>query len=126
MGARHLLTHTRITLATLAIAAGLTAAGPAWSDPPRPTATAAPTSAPKSAAHTYVVRAGDGGWSQIAKAHGVTMKQLLVANHATTTTPVRAGQTIRLPATAVKDHKAAKTVHAKAASAKTTAPTPRR
>jgi LysM repeat protein len=117
MRARRLVTHT---LATLAIAAGLAVAGPAWSDPPRASATAAPAPTPKSTARTYMVRSGDGGWSQIAKSHGVTMKQLLAANHATTATPVRAGQTIHLPASAAKDHKAtAKPAHAKAPPAKT-------
>jgi LysM repeat protein len=50
-------------------------------------------------AHAYVVRAGDGGWFQIAHAHGVTMQQLLAANHATATTRVMAGQKINVPAT---------------------------
>jgi LysM repeat protein len=60
----------------------------AWSAPRMP------------ASHAYVVHAGDGGWWRIAVAHGVTMQQLLTANHATTATPVRAGQTIQLPASA--------------------------
>jgi LysM domain len=47
--------------------------------------------------HAYVVKAGDGGWFQIAHAQGVTMQQLLQANHATTTTRVNAGQKLNVP-----------------------------
>ena len=36
------------------------------------------------------------------------MAQLLAANHATTTTPVRTGQTIQLPASAHETNKRAK------------------
>jgi LysM repeat protein len=54
----------------------------------------------KATAHTYVVRAGDGGWWRIAQAHGVTLSQLLAANHATAAAPLRVGQTVTLPAQA--------------------------
>ncbi len=54
----------------------------------------------KATAHTYVVRTGDGGWWRVAQAHGVTVSQLLAANHATTATPIRVGQTVTLPAQA--------------------------
>ena len=54
----------------------------------------------KATAHTYVVRAGDGGWWRIAQTHGVTLSQLLAANHATTAAPIRVGQTVTLPAQA--------------------------
>lgn len=51
----------------------------------------------KATAHTYVVRAGDGGWWRVAQAHGVTLSRLLAANHATAATPLRVGQTVTLP-----------------------------
>ncbi len=54
----------------------------------------------KATAHTYVVRAGDGGWWRLAQTHGVTLSQLLAANHATSATPIRVGQTLTLPARA--------------------------
>jgi len=54
----------------------------------------------KATPHTYVVRAADGGWWRIAQTHGVTLSQLLAANHATTATPIRVGQTVTLPAQA--------------------------
>lgn len=73
------------------VAAGLYAPV-AWSAP-RATAT---THKPPST-HAYVVKAGDGGWWAIAKAHGVTMEQLLAANHANAGAPVKVGQTIALP-----------------------------
>jgi len=68
--------------------------------------------APTKAAPTRscVVHAGD-GWSQLAKAHGTTMQHLLAANHATTT-PVKAGQRIHLPADARDDHAHPATTHA--------------
>jgi LysM repeat protein len=78
----------------------------AWSAPPPR----------KAATHAYVVRAGDGGWWRIAHAHGVPMAQLLAANHATTATPVRTGQTIQLPASAHETTKRAKTATRKAAT----------
>jgi len=70
------------------------------------TGAASAKDAPASAAptHAYVVRAGDGGWFQLARAHGTTMQHLLAANHATATTPVKTGQRIHLPADAHDDH----------------------
>jgi LysM repeat protein len=62
----------------------------------------------KAVTHAYVVRTGDGGWWRIAHTHGIAMAQLLAANHATTTTPVRTGQTIQLPASAHETNKRAK------------------
>jgi LysM repeat protein len=50
-----------------------------------------------SAAKTYVVRPNE-GWFQIAQSHGVTMKDLLVVNHATRATKLHAGQKLQLPA----------------------------
>ncbi len=52
----------------------------------------------KATAHSYVVRAGDGGWWRVAQAHGVTLSALLAANRATSATPIRVGQTVLLPA----------------------------
>jgi LysM repeat protein len=54
----------------------------------------------KTTAHAYVVRAGDRGWWRVAQAHGVTLSALLAANHATSATPIRVGQTVLLPAQA--------------------------
>jgi LysM repeat protein len=48
--------------------------------------------------HAYVVKAGDGGWFHLAQTHGITLPQLLTANHAKAETPVRVGQTIQMPA----------------------------
>jgi LysM repeat protein len=61
-------------------------------------AKAAPTKA--APGRSYVVRAGDGGWFQLARAHGTSMQHLLAANHATTTTSLKTGQRIHLPADA--------------------------
>lgn len=69
--------------------------GTAW-------AKTAPTKA--APARSYVVRSGDGGWSQLAKAHHTTMRHLLAANHATAATPLKAGQRIQLPADARAEH----------------------
>jgi len=66
-----------------------------WAD----TAWSAPTAKPATPpTHAYVVRQGDGGWWKLAHGQGVTLAQLLAANHATTATPLRVGQTIRMPA----------------------------
>lgn len=70
----------------------------AWSATPPHTTAAAPTRA-------YVVRPSDSGWWKVAHAQGLTLQQLLAVNHATTATPLRVGQTIRLPAAA---HEASK------------------
>ena len=66
--------------------------------------------------HAYVVRPGDGGWWRIAHTHGVPMAQLLAVNHATVATPVKAGQTVQLPATAHDATKRAKPVARKPAA----------
>ena len=83
----------------VAIAAVVTACGfvteTAW-------AKTAPTKA--APARSYVVRTGDGGWFQLARAHGTTMQHMLAANHATASTPVKTGQHIHLPADARDDH----------------------
>lgn len=71
-------------------------AGTAWSAPRKPTT------------HAYIVRTGDGGWWKVARAHGVTLQQLLAANHATAATPLKVGQTVQMPATAHEAGKAAK------------------
>ena len=97
------------TVAVL-VAAGLWAPV-AWSAPHKATAT-----------HAYVVKAGDGGWWAIAHAHGMTMEQVLAANHANAGTPVRAGQTIQLPAAPRDPAKHAKTTAA--APKKAARPTP--
>ena len=70
------------------------------------TGTASAKDAPTKSApvRSYVVRTGDGGWFQLARAHGTTMQHLLAANHATATTPVKTGQRIHLPADAHDDH----------------------
>jgi LysM repeat protein len=73
-------------------------------------AKAAPT-AKTAPARSCVVRAGDGGWSQLAKAHGTSMQHLLAANHATAATPLKAGQHIRLPADARDDHARGTALH---------------
>jgi hypothetical protein len=82
--------HRFILIATVVLGVGAFA-GSAWSG------VKAATAQHKVGQHEYVVRAGDGGWWQIARAHSVTMQQMLAANHATLATPVRAGQTIHLP-----------------------------
>ncbi|HEY3815993.1 MAG TPA: LysM peptidoglycan-binding domain-containing protein [Polyangiaceae bacterium] len=66
--------------------------------------TAPATNTKAAPARSYVVRAGDGGWFQLAKARGTTMPKLLAANHATAATPLKTGQHIRLPADARQDH----------------------
>ena len=78
-----------VLIATVILAVGAFA-GSAWSG------VKAATAQHKVGQHEYVVRNGDGWW-QIAHTHGVTMQQILTANHATATTPVRSGQTIHLP-----------------------------
>jgi hypothetical protein len=57
-------------------------------------------------ARTMVVRSGDGGWWQIARAHGTTVPHLLAANHATLATHVKVGDHLRLPAEPRSDAKA--------------------
>jgi LysM repeat protein len=86
------------------VAASVTVAAAVWSSTALPA-----THKPAAPTTSYVVHAGDGGWWAIAKAHGVTLPQLLAANHAKTTTPVRVGETITLPkgAKAVKHAKPA-------------------
>jgi hypothetical protein len=89
-------------------------AGPASAAPRRATA------------HTYVVRAGDGGWWRVAQIHGVTLSELLAANHATSTTPIRVGQTVMLPAQAhdpVKTPKVSGKASTSAKSARVSHPT---
>jgi hypothetical protein len=85
-----------------AVAVSALATGTAW-------AKDAPTRA--APARSCVVRAGDGGWFQLARAHGTTMQHLLAANHATAATPVKTGQRIHLPADARDDHAHAPTTH---------------
>ena len=87
--------------------------GTAWSRAARPPPAPAAPVARQVPAHTYTVHAGEGWW-QIAHAHGTTLPHLLAANHATTVTPVNAGQKIKLPADARVDPKVA---HAAAAPA---------
>lgn len=77
------------------VAASVLVAGAASAAQTAPAKTSPAKSAP---AHSYVVKSGDGGWSQLAKAHATTMPRLLAANHATVGTPVKAGQRIQLPA----------------------------
>jgi len=75
-------------LATIAIASSLVlGSGLAWSAPHKAQAPA----------RTCVVKAGDGGWFKLAHAHGVSLSQLLAANKATTATPLRVGETVKLP-----------------------------
>ena len=70
-----------------------------------------------SADKIYVVRPNE-GWFQIAKSHGVTMKDLLAKNHATMATKLHPGQKLQLPTPAV---------HAKPAHTATAAkPNPKR
>ncbi len=52
-----------------------------------------------SADKTYIVRPNE-GWFQIAKSHGVTMKELLAKNHATLATKLHAGQKLQIPSPA--------------------------
>ncbi|HEY5242807.1 MAG TPA: LysM peptidoglycan-binding domain-containing protein [Polyangiaceae bacterium] len=73
-------------------------------------AKAAPT-AKSAPARSCVVRAGDGGWFQLAKAHGTSMQHLLAVNHATAATPLKTGQHIRLPADARDDHARGAALH---------------
>jgi hypothetical protein len=87
-------------LATIAIASSLVlGSGLAWS---------APHKAQTAAARTYVVKAGDGGWFKVAHAHGISLSQLLAANKATTASPLRVGQTVKLPPQAKDAQGAAK------------------
>jgi len=90
----------------IAIAAVISAIGLATQ-----TAWAKDAPAKAAPARSYVVRTGDGGWFQLARAHGTTMQHLLAANHATASTPVKTGQHIRLPADARADHARAATTH---------------
>ncbi len=93
-------------LATIALASSLVlGSGLAWSAPHKAQAPA----------RSYVVRAGDGGWFKVAHAHGVSLSQLLAANKATTATPLRVGETLKLPPQAkeaASTAKAAKATHA--------------
>jgi hypothetical protein len=89
------------------------------------TASSASAVSHKAVGRPYVVRPGDGGWWKVAQAHGVTLPQLLAANHATAATPLRVGQTVMLPPQAHDPAKAAKAAHGKASAAsanKTAAP----
>jgi LysM repeat protein len=98
-------------LATIAVASSLVlGSGLAWS---------APHKAQTPAARTYVVKAGDGGWFKVAQAHHVSLPQLLAANKATTATPLRVGQTLKLPPQAKDPPRAGKVAKA---AAPTTAP----
>ncbi len=74
-----------------------------------PSAKTAPAKA--APARSYTVKSGDGGWSQLAKAHGTSMPRLLAANHATAGTPVKAGQRIQLPAGSRDAHSHAAATH---------------
>jgi LysM repeat protein len=47
----------------------------------------------------YVVRPNE-GWYQVAKSHGVTVKELLAANHSTLATKLHAGQRLQMPTAA--------------------------
>jgi LysM repeat protein len=69
---------------------------------------------------SYVVKHGDSGWFQVAKAHGTTMPKLLAANHANAGTPLHAGQRINLPADGKTTHaaKTAQSPRGKAATPK--------
>lgn len=97
---RRPIAHIAVLVAALCTC-GLLLEGTAWSK-------TAPAKAPL--ARSCVVKSGDGGWFQVAHAHGTTMQHLLAANHASAGTPVKAGQRIQLPADA-KDAKPSKTVH---------------
>jgi LysM repeat protein len=81
----------------LVVAVAGAAEGAAWSAPRLHKRVAAAHASRAPARGTVVVHAGE-GWYQIAKAHGVTMQQLLAANHATPATKLDAGQVLRLPA----------------------------
>ena len=88
----------RIGGVAVALTAGaLFIAPPAW---------ARAVSASHAPARSYVVKHGDGGWSQVATAHHTTMPKLLAANHANAATPLRVGQHINLPADAKAAHPA--------------------
>ncbi|HEY8090865.1 MAG TPA: LysM domain-containing protein [Polyangiaceae bacterium] len=79
----------RIGGVVVALTAGaLFLTAPAW---------ARAVSASHAPAKSYVVKQGDSGWFQVAKAHGTTMPRLLAANHANAGTPLHAGQRINLP-----------------------------
>ena len=74
-------------------------------------ASAKAAAAKAAAARSYVVRPGDGGWFQLARAHGTSMQQLLAANHATAATPLKTGQRIHLPTDARDEHGRAAIAH---------------
>jgi len=96
------MSHARTIAAVVVIAAlapCIVSGGAAASVPSR-TATVAAAAAKPAHTHPYVVRAGDGGWFQIAHSQGVPMQQLLAANHATPGTRVLAGQKINVPGAA--------------------------
>jgi hypothetical protein len=67
----------------------------AWSATPPRNGAAGPT--PATPTRAYVVRPGDSGWWKLAHAQGLQLQQVLAVNHATAATPLRVGQTIRLP-----------------------------
>jgi LysM repeat protein len=92
--------HVRhVATVALVVSLGL-ASGLAW-------AASAPHARTTGPAKTYVVHAGDGGWWRVAQAHGVSLPQLLAANHATSATPLRVGQSVNLPPPAHDPAKAA-------------------
>jgi LysM repeat protein len=94
-------------LAAIAVVSSLVVgSGVAWAAPHKPQA------------HTYVIKAGDSGWWKVAQTHNVTLPQLLAANHATTATPLRVGQTVKLPPQAHDPSKASKPAAPKTAAPK--------
>lgn len=105
------------------------AAAPATAAAVQPTAAATPQTKVESAAAArpacakkYTVQAGD-AWITIAKKAGVTTKELLKANAATSTTAIYPGRDICLPANATTPTVAAPTTTAKPTQ-KTAAPKP--
>jgi LysM repeat protein len=100
---------------TAVVAASMLVAGTASAAQTPPAKTAPAKTAP---ARSYTVKSGDGGWSQLAKAHGTTMPRLLATNHASAGTPVKAGQRIQLPAGSRDAHSHAAAPHPTPTAAK--------
>jgi LysM repeat protein len=112
---RSRVAHIAVVIAAVALCGALTEGTASAAGAPATAPAKAPAKA--SPAKSYVVKAGDGGWFQLAQSHHTTLPKLLAANHANASTPVNAGQRIQLPADARTPAKA-KTASTKAPSAK--------
>jgi len=99
-------------------AAAQTNLTPAVPAAPAPTVASAPAATP--AARTYVVKKGDSLW-KIARAESVSIGDLSRANNLTTTSALKVGQKLQVPASAKAETTETATASAKSAASTTTA-----